>query len=108
MENIKSIKRLVFIKLPDSAVYPKEFEEINEIHLKEKKNEFVKISKSMERTFHVVMDLIIRRINDIYSFKTDANLLNYFNANKALEHMEMVDGEPLKEREFVRFVFKHI
>lgn len=94
--------------MPDSAVYPKEFEEMNEIHLKEKTSEFVKISKSMERTFHIVMDLILYRINDIYSFKIEANILNYFNANKALERIEMVDGELLKEREFVKFVFKHI
>jgi len=100
MDNIKNVKRLSFIDIPDAAVYPKEFEELNETNLRTKLDELVKISRHMEKSFHTIMRMIVFRINDIYFFKDEANMFNYFNTNKALEHVNAQHTGPSTESEF--------
>lgn len=90
MEDIENIKRLSFIKYPDSAVYSKTFELINENHLEEISNKHVKRNKHMEKNFFIVKELILYRINDIYSFKDDVNSLNSINSTTTLNERKFV------------------
>lgn len=88
---IENIRKYVLVKLPNEAVTPKEFLELNEMHIKETMEEIKKKSIYLENIFHYMIKLILFRINDKYSFKDNDKMYDFFNVTTALENVRDSD-----------------
>lgn len=99
-KGIKNINSYLLIALPQVAILPQEFAELNETHLEEVINQITKKSVFLENIFLYVIRLILFRINDKYSFKVGDEIYDFFNIPVALEPNKDTDGEAKNDGKF--------
>lgn len=99
-KEIENISSYQLITLPQVAMSPHEFAELNEMHLEEVINQITKKSIVLENTFLYVIRLILFRVNDKYSFKDGDGIYDFFNIPVALEPNKDTDGEAKKDGKF--------
>lgn len=99
-QEIENINKCLLIKLPNETMTSQEFLTLNETHIKETMKIITKKSIHLENIFQYIIQLILYRINDKYSFKDNDKLYEFFNVEKALENVRDTDVEIKRKGEF--------
>jgi hypothetical protein len=91
-KEIEIINQSILIKLPETAISPQEFLELNETHINNKMKQITEASIRIEKVFHFVIKLILYRIYDKYPLKNNNQKFDFFNVVLALENIKDSDG----------------
>lgn len=91
-KEIEIINQSILIELPDSAISPREFVELNVTQINYMMKQITETSIRIEKMFHFIIKLILYRINDKYSLKNDNQKFDFFNVVLALEDIKDSDG----------------
>jgi hypothetical protein len=91
-KEIEIINQSLLIKLPEIAISPQEFLELNTTHINYKMKQITETSIHIEKVFHFVIKLILYRIYDKYPLKNNNQKFDFFDVVLALEVIKDSDG----------------
>lgn len=99
-KSLSSMNQYMLIKLPDSPVWPHEFLELNNANIQEMIKLITKKSIFSEKIFLSIIESILYRLHDKYSFKDDKDKFNFFDVTLALDDIRDTDRELRRDGEF--------